>query len=318
MKKLMLFSAFLFCLSALQAQNVGVGTTNPEHKLHVVGGDIFVQSSSGSLRFGYNGADQWKFPTTGGGAHFRMQSSTNGTTFTSLHYFDQNGDVGFGIGTDDPPKARLDIKSSSNSSSTNALMLRNLDGDTMMRVRNNGYVGIGYNGNSYGRPLNVQGTGMNFYYNATTFGGAVFPDADNNLVLWSNNAGPGQNVVLQPSWGQVTIGTYTPAAGYKVSINGKLICEEARVQLSGSWPDYVFSKNYKLPNINELEKYIRKNNHLPNMPSAAEVEKQKGFDLGDMQKRLLEKVEELTLYVIQLKKENEQLQKRIEAVEKNK
>jgi hypothetical protein len=88
------------------------------------------------------------------------------------------------------------------------------------------------------------------------------------------------------------------------------------VQLVTSWPDYVFASGYKLPTINDLEKYIRKNNHLPNMPSAAEIEKEKGFDLGDMQKRLLEKVEELTLYVIQLKKEAEGLQKRVAVLEK--
>ena len=317
MKKLTLLVIFIIVSRVAISQNVGIGTTSPDYKLHVSGGDIFLQSSSGSLKFGYNGSNQWSFPTTGGGADFRMETTTDGTNFTARHYFSQNGDVGIGVGPIiGSPMARLDVRSNSSVESTNAFMLRNSNGDTLMRVRNNGYVGIGFNGPTYGRPLNVEGTGINLYYNASVFGGAIFPDLNNNLVLWSNNSGPGQNVVLQPSWGQVTIGTYTPAAGYKLSIDGKLICEEARIQLSGDWPDYVFSNGYKLPSISELEKYIRKNKHLPNMPSAAEIEKENGFDVGDIQKRMLEKIEELTLYVIQLKKENEQLQKRMEVLEK--
>jgi len=97
-------------------------------------------------------------------------------------------------------------------------------------------------------------------------------------------------------------GSIVPAAGYKVSVDGKVICEELRVQLNAAWPDYVFAKNYRLKSLSELENFILQNNHLPNVPSAKEVEKN-GFDVGDMNKRLLEKVEELTLYVIQLKKE---------------
>lgn len=286
--------------------NVGIGTTSPNHKLHINGGDLFLQSSLGYFRFGYDGSNQWRYASTSGGADMRMETSTDGTTFTQRHYFAQNGDVGIGTGIP-APNARLDVKTASASTATSAFMLRNSNNDTLVRVRDNGYVGIGYNGVSYGRPLNIEGGGMNLYYNAATFGGAIFPDANNNMVLWSNSAGPGQNVVLQPSWGQVTVGTYTPAAGYKLSIKGKVICEEARVQLSGSWPDYVFHENYKLRPLEELEKIINTQKHLPNIPSASEVEKE-GFDLGGMNKKLLEKVEELTLYVIDLNKKYKELE----------
>ena len=57
-----------------------------------------------------------------------------------------------------------------------------------------------------------------------------------------------------------------PAAGYSLSVDGKIICEEARVQISGSWPDYVFNDDYKLRPLDELEKLIRVQKHLPNIP----------------------------------------------------
>ena len=117
--------------------------------------------------------------------------------------------------------------------------------------------------------------------------------------------------------GNMVIGasSINPATGYSLSVDGKLICEEARVQISGSWPDYVFNSNYRLKPIDELEKQIKELNHLPGMPAAAEVEKE-GFDLGNMNKKLLEKVEELTLYIIELNKENKLLNERISKVEK--
>ncbi|MEO7310857.1 MAG: hypothetical protein ABIX01_10705 [Chitinophagaceae bacterium] len=313
MKSILLLVAAIFSVvSITQAQNVGIGTTSPNYKLHITGGDLFVQSSAGRFILGYDGGNQWRYSSTGGGADLLM-SSYNGTTETFRHYFAQNGDVGIGTGATSPI-ARLDIKTSSASLSTTALMLRNSDGDTLMRIRNNGYVGIGYNGSSYGRPLNVQGNGINLYYDALTFVGAVFPDINSNLVLWSNNTGPGQNVVLQPSWGQVTVGTYTPAAGYKLSIKGKAICEELKVQLNASWPDYVFDENYSLAPLEELEKSISINKHLPNIPSASDVTAAKGFEVGDMNRKLLEKVEELTLYIIDLNKKNNQLTQEIATI----
>ena len=81
-----------------------------------------------------------------------------------------------------------------------------------------------------------------------------------------------------------------------------MICEEVKVSLKGNWPDYVFDTKYKLPSLFEVEKYIKENKHLPNIPAASEIEAN-GMEVGDMQKKMMEKIEELTLYVIQLKKE---------------
>ena len=290
------------------AGKIGIGTTLPHYGLHVNNGDLFVQSSSGRIMYGYDGGNQWRMNSTNGGADL-LWSSYNGATETFRHYFSQNGNVGIGTGSS-VPVARLDVISSSNSSATTNFMLRNSTGDTLLRMRDNGYMSIGYNGTVYGRPFTIQGTGMNYYNDPTTFGGAIFPDINHNLILWSDNTGSGQNIVLQPSWGQVTVGTYTPATGYKISIKGKLICEEARVQLSANWPDYVFNKNYKLMPLADLEKSIKKEQHLPDIPAAADMESN-GIMLGDMNRRIMEKVEELTLYIIDLNKKNEKLQQEV-------
>jgi len=84
-------------------------------------------------------------------------------------------------------------------------------------------------------------------------------------------------------------------------INGMLCAKEVKVQNALCWPDYVFNKDYNLLPLVELEQFISENQHLPNVPSAAEVEAN-GIELGKMNAVLLQKVEELTLYIIQMEK----------------
>ena len=79
------------------------------------------------------------------------------------------------------------------------------------------------------------------------------------------------------------------------------------VTLSG-WSDFVFDEDYRLPSLYELEKYVTTNRHLPDIPSAKEVE-DNGVDLCEMNAKLLQKVEELTLYVIDLQKQIDELKK---------
>jgi hypothetical protein len=115
--------------------------------------------------------------------------------------------------------------------------------------------------------------------------------------------------------GDVMIGSGNPATGYLLSVNGKTISEEVRVALSGTadWPDYVFENKYQLRPLPELEKFISAQKHLPGIPAATQVKKE-GFDLGDMNRRLLEKVEELTLYIIQQDKKIDALQKQVSSL----
>jgi len=129
--------------------------------------------------------------------------------------------------------------------------------------------------------------------------------ADNFTAgIYGNVSGWG--LIMNVNTGNVGIGTLNPTN--KLSVNGDIRSKEVVVESTG-WPDYVFDKKYTLNPLDEVEKFIAQNKHLPNMPSAKEVE-EKGLHLGDVQKRMMEKIEELTLYVIELKKEIEILKTR--------
>lgn len=103
----------------------------------------------------------------------------------------------------------------------------------------------------------------------------------------------------EPSYfkGSLGIGTLD-TKGYKFAVAGDMIVESIRVKLQNTWPDYVFSEEYKLPSLSDTHKFILKNGHLPDIPSAAVV-KAEGFDLADMNIKLLKKIEELTLHLIE-------------------
>lgn len=119
--------------------------------------------------------------------------------------------------------------------------------------------------------------------------------------------------------GNVGIGTVTPGS-FRLAVAGKIAAsEEVRVFIAGTtvFPDYVFDPSYELPKLEETEKYIKENRHLPEVPTAADVEKN-GMSLNDMNIILLKKVEELTLYMIEMKKENELLKSRLDKLEKKK
>jgi hypothetical protein len=121
--------------------------------------------------------------------------------------------------------------------------------------------------------------------------------------------------------GNVGIGTTDPQ-GYKLAVNGTAIAESMKIKLHGAWPDYVFSPDHRVLSLGELATYVSTHRHLPEVPVAAEVEKD-GIDLGRMNKILLQKIEELTLYLIEQnkaiteqKKEIRQLNNRLSQLEK--
>lgn len=131
----------------------------------------------------------------------------------------------------------------------------------------------------------------------------------------NNNSGDDILMVGGSSGGQVGIGVSSDAAlpddlNYKLAVNGRIIASEVKVQSIGNWPDHVFEKDYPLLPLAELEKSIQQNGHLPGIPSAAEVQTNGGVEVGDMQRRLLEKVEEMTLYIIELEKRIKELEEK--------
>jgi len=107
-----------------------------------------------------------------------------------------------------------------------------------------------------------------------------------------------------PPTGNVGIGT-TAVSGARLSVEG--IIRARRVLVNNTWADYVFEANYQLMPLSELEIYITTKKHLPNVPTAQDVE-ENGVDLGEINKILVEKVEELTLYIISMNKRMMQLE----------
>ena len=120
--------------------------------------------------------------------------------------------------------------------------------------------------------------------------------------------------------GRVGIGTTnTPTSiggtsinAYRLYVAGGILTEEVRVRTG--WADYVFEEDYSLPTLSEVNEYIEENGHLPNVPSAAQVEEE-GIELGDITRIQQEKIEELTLYMIEMQKEIEELKSRLDEKE---
>lgn len=122
------------------------------------------------------------------------------------------------------------------------------------------------------------------------------------------------SVMTVTNTGNVGIGITAPTE--KLAVNGTVLTKKVKVTATG-WPDYVFHPSYRLMPLDQLENFIKVNHHLPEIISAAEVEAN-GLDLGDNQAALLKKIEELTLYVIDLKKSLDEQGKKIKALEAKK
>lgn len=195
-----------------------------------------------------------------------------------------------------------------------------------------GYVGIGTTNPS--SPLDLYSTSLNGPFirletnaapNGNQFGdGIIFQHtgAANSIVL-VEEPGYGDSVsfALDDSpWtrllniqqnGNVGIGTINPQ--YPLSVNGTIQAKE--VIVNTGWSDYVFDPNYHLRSLDQIAAYIKKNHHLPGIPTAADV-KANGISVGEVEAKLLAKVEELTLQMIQLNNENKRLKQRVAILEK--
>jgi len=128
----------------------------------------------------------------------------------------------------------------------------------------------------------------------------------NGLGFWKS--GSTGWVLTMADNGNVGIGTDNPT--HKLSVNGTIKAKEIIVELTG-WSDFVFDKDYKLKSLTEVENFIKDNGHLPSIPSEKEVLEQ-GISVGEINSKLLQKIEELTLYMIEIKKENQKLTQEVE------
>ena len=241
-----------------------------------------------------------------------------------------------GIGTD-APSTRLHIKGDDpdialdiNSSSTVANMLElrfNVDGverssifytkaNNQLFLRNNshnvvlsetGFFGIGttvpgeklelYDGRM---KINSNAVVMEFYERDNNKKWFLIGDG-NNFRISQNSTSSSDNAFFIGQNKRIGIGTSSPDS--KLTVKGDIHAEGVKVNLNVPGPDYVFEQDYSLPTLESIQQYVQENKHLPEIPSAAEMEKE-GIDLGTMNMMLLKKVEELTLHLI---KQNERI-----------
>jgi len=175
-------------------------------------------------------------------------------------------------------------------------------------VNENGNVGVGTDEPEQalhikGNKMLVEQNGNKLYLDADN-GGVEIGSSTNQVTFWY--AGNYNKIIAGDviSNGRIGIGTNAPQ--YLLDVRGTAHFFEVRVN-TDSWPDFVFADNYKLPDLVELEKFIKTNRHLPGVPSEAEVI-ENGVDLGEMNKVLLQKVEELTLIIIEQDKRLRELE----------
>ena len=274
--------------------NVGVGTTSPDMKL-TVGGGIRIDANGAFAGSPYNNTPWLSFGLGSGEgvASNRMSSAPNQmgldfyTSFASRFSITNAGNAGIGTQT---PDMKLSV---------------------MGNVRVDG--GDQFNGGAAGTNT----------YPALSFGavGSGEGIASNRAIGSINQDGLDfyTGFVIRCSVsraGNLLIGkTSQTNASYKLDVAGAARADKIIVNSTGA--DFVFAPSYQLPSLSKVETYIQKNHHLPGVASADEMKKD-GLDVGDNQTKLLQKIEELTLYMIEMKKENEVLKMRVDQLEKRK
>lgn len=298
--------------------NVGIGTTTPGAKLHVLKqhslntlapgtatsgvhiGGVSTSDHATGLTFGASGAAE-------GQAHAGIYVQSSGNYGTKM-YFGTTDD--YSVGT----KTRMIIDYNGN------VGLGTISPATKLQVNYQRAINISSIGTAaYG--LHIGGVAAPDYANGITFGasGTAEGQAHAGIYVQSSgnygtkmyfgttddySAGSKTRMVINHA-GDVGIGTTQPDA--KLTVKGKIHAEEVKVDLSVPGPDYVFEKEYRLKSLEEVEKFVSENKHLPEIPSAKTMEKE-GISMGEMQMKLLQKIEELTLYLIQKDKQIDVLQ----------
>jgi hypothetical protein len=242
-------------------------------------------------------SSQWYSPTPGETRLYDHLTGTNRIVVKS------NGDIG--IGTDNPG-GHLHIHNGilrlTGSDPNYGGPMIVLGGTPVTGPAANGQWGMEYEPNARGlnfwRPFqatNGSGTGSAPYMNYV-----MFLSDENRVGINTNN--PTADLTVN---GRALIGSpTTPMPGnYKLFVQGGILTEQVKVAVIGTsgWADYVFSPSYQLRSLAEVEAYIKENQHLPGVSSASELETE-GLDLGAMQAIQMEKIEELTLYLIELEK----------------
>ena len=306
--------------------NVGIGKSTPQALLDVSGslGGLAVTGAnidsyysnkllqfqnSAKLILGWNysgGRGEQAFiansnPVLAGGFSF-YNYPYNGSSAAHLMTIEGNGKVGIGIPT---PLEKLTVAGGHGDTKIRLFSTGNesdMPANLSLWASEPGWTyygtGIGYNVNgspNYGRIDNARGSSyIRFLPGETKF-------------QFQNTSGVNIEALTIKESGKIGIGISNITTDALLTVNGIIHAKEIKVSLE-NLADYVFSPEYKLMPLFEVEKFVKTNRHLPEIPSAVDV-KENGLSMGEMQNKLLQKIEELTLYVIEQGKRIEQLEK---------
>lgn len=285
---------------------IGIGTNAPSSRLDVSLSTNFMYDDESGIRLTYpvplliggSGAP----PVVNSSMFEIRQKNLVGSGFTTRFVVNRAGNVGIGIPLTDPllNDERLVVTDGN----INKVDLH-VKGFSLIDGQNGSLLLGGASTNQFGEwgiEYNEGAGGLNFWK----------PSGSNNF---------GNYFMFISDGGKVGIGLdpaeLNTTTEYRLYVAKGILTERVKVALrsTSDWADYVFKPGYKLLSLTDVESYIQKNGHLPGVPSAEEV-KEQGIDMAQMDAKLLEKIEELTLYMIELKKENEALRTKLDALTK--
>ncbi|GCC50449.1 hypothetical protein SanaruYs_06640 [Chryseotalea sanaruensis] len=283
--------------------NVGIGESSPSSPLHIKSNinrtlrlDFIGLSEGNSYTwqsFSANSVEQWRIiGKENDNASLEFYNKSGVSRLSLL----QNGNIGIGVSQ---PGAKLEVNGNINVGSPNSVVLGY--GATLS------FLGASLNGDPlwisrYNNSANKSELRLNL--------GDDFGQQEDMFTIGTHhwNGGEWKPHFSVHASGKVGIGTTNPDA--KLAVKGTIHAEEVKVDLQVPGPDYVFEPTYQLPSLTKIENYIKANKHLPEVPSAKEMETN-GINLSEMNMLLLKKVEELTLHLIRIEKENELQRKEI-------
>jgi hypothetical protein len=301
---------------------VGVGLMNPKHSLHVHGNERNMGDETGDLNFErteFNGTDKGHILLPHPLRTRSVIQITNMETGTDENDGLQLMAIGKNAIIKNKEQGKLTLQSTGlrQEFTANGDVLIGGTGQTHFFVSQSGNVGVGtsnpgakldVNGNMHikGNSALVQFENSNTGHKWEIYSGGSI--GNNGLGIFDRTTS--QYLIAFAANGNVGIGTENPSLEYKLDVKGEMRACKLHANNLSNWCDYVFEDDYELMPLDSLDAFVKKNKHLPGMPTETEV-MENGIDLGEMNAKLLEKVEELSLYVIAQEKRIKELEKNL-------